>query len=480
MIRLRTLLPAAATAILSACTTVGPDYHLPAEAAINRPAAQGAFVDTDGTEGIDTHGTVPAQWWKLYDDSLLNQLEIQALASNADVRAAGDNLRRAAAVYAQARNAGGLGESANLNVQRSEISAQSLLQTERLPVFNLAVGGIQVDYEFDLFGKLRRAAEAAGADAQAAQAALHAARISVVAEVVRDYTEVCHANHELAIAQHSVALQRRSQQVADALYEAGRGILTDVTQARAQVALLQAAIPTLQARKQTSEYALAALLGNTPGQLPTGVETCIAAPQLTQPIPVGNGMSLLARRPDINAAERRLAAATARIGVATAELYPDVSLGANAGTNGLLDDFGKPVAQTWGIGPLITWTFPTATAHARIHAAEAGADTALDQFDQTVLDALRDTQSALTVYVQALKRQTALDDAVTAAREAAAQNRQLYQGGRAPYLTSLDAERTLAQAESQAAQNEAEITRDQVNLFLALGGGWQPADGDSG
>jgi NodT family efflux transporter outer membrane factor (OMF) lipoprotein len=473
--KLRFALLLAGLCSLAACKTVGPDYHLPAAAAINRPGAQKAFIDIQQTRGIDASRPAPDAWWQLYDDSLLNDLIGKALASNAGLRVASANLARASAIYNEAQHTGGFDYGANLSVSRGLIPAESLLLTKRLPVFNLASGGVSASYEFDLFGKLKRAAEAAQADTQAGQAALDMARITVVAQVAGSYAESCHANRELAIARHSLDLQQRGMEVAQRLFDAGRGTRTDVTRARAQYDLLRASVPPLIARKKTAEYALAALLGNTPGELPAGVDGCQEAPALKQPIPVGDGMVLLQRRPDVREAERRLAAATARIGVAVADLYPDVRIGSSIGVDGLLADFADSPTQAWSIGPLISWTFPSESAHARVRAAQAGADATLAAFDETVLDALRDTQTALASYAQLLDQQTALHQSVAEARDAAAQNRQLYQGGRAPYLTSLDAERTLATAEASAAETDAQVSLAQIKLFLALGGGWQTA-----
>ncbi|WP_049621637.1 efflux transporter outer membrane subunit [Frateuria defendens] len=461
---------------LAACKTVGPDYRLPANAAINRPAAQGDFVDAAGRRGIDL-APVPGDWWKLYDDPLLDQLVRQALASNADLRAAGANLGKAYALYEEAQHAGGFTYGASASLDRAQLSGESYLQLHKLPVYNLGDAGLSVSYEFDLFGKLKRAAEAAGADAQASQAAVDLARIAVVARVAGTYMETCHANREIAVAGHSVALQQRSAEVAQRLYEAGRGTVTDATRARAQVDLLEASLPPLRARKKAAEYELAALLGQTPGQLPAGVDACGEAPALARPLPVGNGMALLQRRPDVRQAERELAAATARIGVAVAELYPDVQIGAGAGASGLLEDFGNAATRRWSIGPLIAWTFPSRSAHARVAAARAGADAALAHFDSVVLNALRETQTALETYAQDLDRQDDLRRARDEARDAAGQNRTLYRGGRTPYLASLDADRTLAAAEAQLADADSQISIDQVRLFLALGGGWKNQDG---
>lgn len=460
---------------LAGCTTVGPDYHRPANAVINQTDAQKPFIDVTNTKALDPSRAGPDAWWKLYDDPLLNQLVTQALRSNAGLREATANLGRASEIYQRAINAGGFTYGAEAEAFRGLLPAEQLLMFDQLPVSNIATGKVSATYEFDLFGKLKRASEEAQANSEAVQDALDMARITVVAQVAGSYVESCHANREIAIAEHSLALQKRSSDVAQRLFDAGRGTRTDVTRAKAQYDLLRASLPPLIARKKTAQYALAALLGNTPGALPAGVDSCSEPPSLKQPIPIGDGMVLLQRRPDVRAAERRLQAATASIGVAVADLYPDVKLGSSVGAFGLLEDIGEAPTRAWQIGPLISWTFPSKSAHAQVRAAEAGADAQLAAFDQTVLGALRDAQTALTDYAQSLDRQSALHEAAAEARDAAAQNRQLYQGGRAPYLTSLDAERTLATAEASAAATDAQVSLAQIKLFLALGGGWQSA-----
>ncbi|MEE7548897.1 TolC family protein, partial [Xanthomonas sp. Kuri4-1] len=169
------------------------------------------------------------------------------------------------------------------------------------------------------------------------------------------------------------------------------------------------------------------------------------------------------------------AGATARIGVATAALYPDIRLGASVGATGLLADIGEPATQAWSIGPLISWTLPSSGARSRIRATEAGADVALAEFDNTVLQALREVQTTLSRYAHDLDRASALQEAQRQAQLAAEQNRRLYQGGRTPYLSSLDADRSLASADLQLANAQAQVAQDQVHLFLALGGGWEAA-----
>jgi len=457
---------------LAACRTVGPDYAVPATAAIERPQANAAFIDS-GSAQIAAGQALPDRWWALYDDATLDQLIEQALRDNAALKAADAHLRQAAAVYEQALDAGGLEVDAEAGARRAQLSAQSFLLDHTLPPVTLAEGGVAVSYQLDLFGKLRRGAEAARADEQAVAAARDLARISVVAGVAENYLQICHANHALEVATHSLQLQQRAQEVTGRLVAAGRGTAPDLARARAQVALLQATLPPLQVQRQAAGYALAALLGQTPGQLPEAVSHCAHAPQLARPLPVGDGRALLQRRPDIRQAERRLAAATARIGVATAALYPDIRLGASLGAAGTLEDIGSALTRQWSLGPLLSWTLPAAGSRARIRASEAGADAALAEFDHTVLQALRETQTALDRYAGDLRRLQALQLAQQQAALAAEQNRRLYQGGRAPYLSSLDADRSLAGSDAALAQAQAQVARDQVHLFLALGGGWQ-------
>ncbi|MGA0586071.1 efflux transporter outer membrane subunit [Dyella sp. KRB-257] len=461
-------------AALAACTTVGPDYQLPKKSAFAAVQRSAPALDARGSRAVaPAHAAVEGRWWALYDDPRLDALVEQALQANTELKVAAARLHQAQARYAQARAAGGWEENVQMSAARGRVSAESLLLTKPLPVFNFADGSLAVSYQFDLYGKIRRGVEAARADAEAVQAAGDLARISVAAAVVGAYVEICHSNHELAVARRSLELQQRSRDVAARMQAAGRGTPTAVERAAAQVATLQAALPPLEARRQAAGYELAALLGRTPDRVPADVMQCAQPPELKQAIPVGDGAALLRRRPDVRRAERELAAATAGIGIATAELYPDVRLGASVGANGLLEDFGKPATREWSIGPLISWSIPGRGAHARIALAKAGAEVALAEFDHVVLEALRETQTILDGYAQDLRREAALRQARDRARTAAADLHRLYRGGREPYLSSLDAERTLATAEASLAGTEAQVSQDQIRLFLALGGGWR-------
>jgi multidrug efflux system outer membrane protein len=468
---LRRLAAAASLLVLSACTTVGPDYKVPETAKLNAPTAQGAFIESK-TAAV-SQAPVPDGWWKLYDDPTLNGLVAEALAANTDLRVAAANLARARAVAGEADDAGGFTTSASATAMHARESGEQFLLAEPLPVENLADVGVKVSYQVDLVGRLKRAAEAAHADAEASQAALDLARISVAADVARAYVEACASGHELSVARHNVDLQGKSLAVTGKLIAAGRGTSLDATRSRALLDQSRAALPTFEGRRRAALYRLAMLTGKTPAEFPKAVEACATPPRLSLPIPVGDGAALLKRRPDVRQAERGLAGATARIGVATAALYPNISFGLGAGSTGLLADIGQPAANRWGLSSLISWTLPGEGEHARIRAAEAGADAALARFDGTVLNALRETETSLAVYAHELDRNAALRAARDEAAKAEAQAQTLYRGGRSPYLASLDAQRTLAGAEGALAASDGQVAADQVNLFLALGGGWE-------
>jgi outer membrane protein TolC len=249
----------------------------------------------------------------------------------------------------------------------------------------------------------------------------------------------------------------------------------DITRARAQLDQVRAIAPVLEAQRQAALFRLAALTGRPPAEFPKVVAGCIAPPRLRRPIPVGDGAALLRRRPDVRQAERGLAAATARIGVATTALYPSISLGANVGSTGFVTDIGQPAANRWSFGPLISWTLPSGGERARIREANAAADAAFAKFDGVVLTALRETETDLSTYARDLDRNAELRAARDEAAQAQAQAQRLYRAGRSPYLAGLDAQRTLATTEAALATSDGQVAADQVKLFLSLGGGWGPA-----
>jgi NodT family efflux transporter outer membrane factor (OMF) lipoprotein len=451
----------AATA-LSACA-VGPDYKAPATPSTAAGAFLGATTPAVSTAQADDH------WWRLYDDPVLDGLVRDALTANTDIRVAVARLEKARAQLRGAR-------SSNLpSTTLSGSPTYGRASESQVPPGADRQGwtidaGLDVAYEVDLFGRVKRSIEAVRGDVGVAQADADAVRVAIVADTVRAYVDATSSAERVAVAQQTVALLDKSIRITDARFQAGRSDRLDVIRVTALREQQAAAIPALIADRDGALFRLATLTGRTPQDLPATVRAQSVTPDLKQPIPVGDGRALLARRPD----ERRLAADTARIGVATADLYPRITLGGSIGTTavggqGLFG--GGPL--NWLVGPLINWAFPNNEAvRARIGAARADADASLASFDGAVLKALEETETALSVYAHALERRDTLKAARDAADRAARISLARQREGRTDFLTVLDAQRTLAAADGDLAAADRAVAFAQVDLFRALGGGW--------
>lgn len=464
---------AGATAFLAACATVGPDYHQPPEAIASQPAAGASFAGS--VEAPYSDEPLPIRWWRLFRDPALDRLVEQALVHNTDLRQATANLERERAIEA------GVDSRQRPTLQLSaapafgHVSGVSELQRGYVPpnTWQYATDA-SLSYELDLFGQLRRAIESAHATGEATQAALDLVRINVAAGTAAAYADVCSTGLRLRSAEKSVRLQQDALDISERLERAGRASVLDTTRSRAQLEQLNAAVPPLKARRQAALYRLATLTGALPQDFPLEVASCATPPRVTGLLPTGDGAALLRRRPDIRQAERNLAAATADIGVATADLYPHVRLGLAGRSASLASDFGGRDSLSWSAGPLISWTLPnTGAVQARIAQAEASTRGALARFDGTVLTALRETETALSAYARELDRHAALQEAREQSAIAADQAQKLYQNGRTAALDALEAQRVLAGNEAALAASDAELANDQVVLFLALGGGWE-------
>ena len=450
---------------VSACA-VGPDYVAPPP----RSASSGPFLSANRPAFTPT--PLPADWWRLYNDPVLDGLVGDALAANTD-------LRQALARVEQAR--------ASLRGARADRLPQASIAAGttygRLPESQVPAGarredwsndaGIDIAYEADLFGRVRRENQAARADLAASQADADAARVMVVADTTRAYADAASGAARLRVAREIVDLLDRSLTLTRKRHADG---LEDGL-AVARIATLReqraADIPALEAERQAALFRLATLTGRTPAELPPIAGERSVALEIDQPLPVGDGAGLLARRPDVRAAERRLAAETARIGVATADLYPRITFGGSIGSTGpnLGDIFtGGPLR--WLLGPLLNWSLNREAAHARIDAAKADTHGSLAAFDGTVLTALQETETALATYAGAIERRRALQSASEQAERAARIVRAQQREGTLNSLDRLDAERTLAEAKAQLAEQDAEVSRAQIDVFRALGGGW--------
>jgi NodT family efflux transporter outer membrane factor (OMF) lipoprotein len=469
MLELRQLSIAAAL-LLSACA-VGPNYV----AALPPPTAAGKFVGSASSLVSETSAN--DRWWQLYRDPVLDGLIDDALKANTDIRVAVANLDKARAALRETRS-----DRLPSTAIGTDTGYGRLPESQRLPGAKREDwqidAGIDISYELDLVGRVKRNIEAARGDVAAASGDADAVRVAVVSATVSAYTDAAASAERLAVAEHVVELLDRSVTLTGKRFEAGRANKLDVARIAALRDQRRAQVPALAAQRQAALFRLATLTGRTPQQLPAAASERTTTPRLDQPIPVGDGAALLARRPDVRAAERRLAASTARIGVATADLYPHITLGGSVGSTGtgVGDLFGGGPLR-WLLGSLISWSFPnTEAVRGRIQAAEADSRGALANFDGTVLRALEETETALSNYARELDRREALksarDQAETAVRITRARQRE----GTIDFLELLDSERTFADTEADLAAADARIASAQIDLFRALGGGWQGAD----
>ena len=470
----RFLSAACAMALLSACA-VGPGAP---EATLPSPAS-GAFIGQGLTAQVSP-AEARSDWWRLYDDPVLDGLVAQALAENNELEAAAANLRLVRASLSEARSARLPSTTVGASGQYGRQSAYAVDPgaTEALDEGETYDVGLDMSYEIDLFGRVGSAIRAARADADAAQAALEVVQVTVAAETARAYADACSANAQIAVAEHTIALQQDTADLTRRLLDLGRGTGLDTARADSVLQTTRATLPPLLAQRDAALFRLSTLTGRTPAEASQAARDCARPPQLSQPIPIGDGAALLARRPDVRRAERELAGAAARVNVAVASLYPTIQLGGSLGATAFdASDLGDDAAFRFSVGPLISWSFPNiAATRARIAQAEAGTDIALANFDQTVLVALQETETALSAYANELDRRAALTTARDRAADAERLSRLRFDAGADSFLSLLDAQRTLAQANAALAASDAAVSNNQITLFKALAGGWGVAE----
>jgi NodT family efflux transporter outer membrane factor (OMF) lipoprotein len=465
---MRRLLALGSAALLAGCV-VGPNYSRPP----SLPERAVKLTEAD-LPGI-TATPLPPHWWRLFDDSNLDRLVDKALVHNTDLRQAAANLQRARAALSEA-HAARLPTGEASAEYRHERTGGALSTGGPATGSDFFSFGYDASYEIDLFGGVSRSIEAARADEQAAQAQVDAARVSVAAETARTYASACSFAARLAVAKETVDLQAKSLEITDRLYRGGRGSERDLMQAQALYEETRAQVPGLEAERRAALYALAVLTGDPPAEIDAAADQCRTAPSVHRPIPIGDGQALLARRPDVHEAERNLAAGVARIGVATAQLYPSIKLLGlvNIGAPSV-GDLGKSQSFGFSLGPLISWSFPNGAARARVREARATANGSLAAFDGTVLHALQETEQALARLGGAVEREEALTKAAAASERAAQLSEIRYRAGSDSFLVLLVAQRDRAVARAALAEARANRADAQVSLFKALGGGWEDA-----
>ncbi|MDG2531289.1 efflux transporter outer membrane subunit [Caulobacter endophyticus] len=464
MTLLRTALIAGASLLATACA-VGPTYKAPATAPVALQNATPAVASTAANP--------EAQWWKAFNDPTLDALVTQALAANLDLKVAVARVDEARALFKDARldqipRVTASGGYTDTKQQQPGFSDQ------RVEVESYRAG-LDAAWEIDLFGRVRRGVQAASAEAGAAQADLRDVQVSIAAEVARNYLELRGAQARLAVARRNLETQRDTLRLTRVRFEAGAGGAIDVASAEARLNATEGTIPDLVTAATRANYRLAVLTGQRPGALDAQLAPRAEEPApLVAALPIGDASDFLRRRPDVQAAERRLAAQTAKVGVATADLFPRVRVTGFVGfLSGTSSGFGNSASQAWSVAPAVSWpALDLGGARARLKAAEARNDAALAAYDQTVLAAIEDLETALVSYAQRQARLKSLADQAAASRRAAELARIQYKEGGIDFLILLDAERTLLAAEDSLTVAETGVNTDVVAIYKALGGGW--------
>ncbi|KTB61483.1 efflux transporter outer membrane subunit [Pseudomonas syringae] len=448
---------------LAACA-VGPDYKTPETAPAKlASAAQGNY----------DRSKMNTLWWQQFEDPTLNKLVARSLDGNRDLRVAFARLKSARAirddvandvmpvVTSRASSDIGKGQQPGITERR--------VNSERYDL------GLDMAWEVDLFGRIQRQLEASDADQDVAEANLYQLQVTLIAEVVDAYGQLRGAQLREAIARDNLSNQQKSQDITTQLRDAGVGNELDVVRSDARLAAVEATVPQLQAEQARQRNRIATLLGERPDTLSVDLSPS-KLPAIAKALPIGDATQVLRNRPDVRAAERQLAASTARIGVATADLFPRVSLSGFLGfTAGRGSQIGSSAARAWSLGPSITWAaFDLGSVRAQIRSADADAEGALANYEQQVLLALEESENAFSDYNKRQQRLVALMRQSESSRAAARLASVQYREGTADFLVLLDAERERLAAEDSQAQAEIELYRGIVAIYKALGGGWQP------
>jgi multidrug efflux system outer membrane protein len=467
--------------LLTGCA-VGPNYT---KQEVPAPKQWAETSQTISTAPLDI-----VEWWTLFNDEKLNDLIQRAVRSNKDLQ-----LAQARVVQARAQRrvvtsglfptvdvAGsythidrnlslfGLGATTGGTTGGSSFGAGSTSGK-----FDLYQAGLDASWELDVFGGIRRAVEAANANIAASQEGLRDTLVTLLGEVATDYIAIRGNQYRIEIARRNIEVQRQTVEVTRGQFEAGLGTSLDVAQAEVLLATTEAQVPVLDTSMKQSIHGLGVLLGLEPEALLQELSQQEPVPQTPAQVPIGLPSELLRRRPDVRQAERQLAAATAQIGVATADLFPSFSL---TGTFGYQSTKGSnlisPSHSYWTAGPSVSWPlFDADKVRANIQVQTAIQEQTLTTYESTVLTALQDVENAIVAYSNAEAAHISLVRAVDASRSAVQMAQDLYKKGLVDFLNVLQTESSLYQTEDQLAQNEQLVATNFVALFKSLGGGWE-------
>jgi NodT family efflux transporter outer membrane factor (OMF) lipoprotein len=462
---------------------VGPDFKRPAPAMPMGWSGPATQPTTRASVTVAAPADVAA-WWRNFNDPILNSLIERAISSNLDLRQAESRLRQAraqrdvtaAGFWPQANVSTGYRRQGSDGGQVRATSAGTVTSSRgSSDQFN---GAFDASWELDVFGGVRRQIEAADANIQFAHEDLRDALVSLTSEVALNYLDLRGFQRQIAIAQENLKSQQYSADLTRRRQAGGLVNGLDVANADATLASTEAGIPVLEQNARQTIYNISLLLGQQPQALVSQLAPSAQIPSVPAEVPVGLPSQLLRRRPDIRRAEASLHAATAQVGVAIADLFPRFSLtGSISSSGGQFQNVWNWNNAFWSIGPSVSWPiFSAGSIRANIRVQNEVQAQAATTYEQTVLTALNEVESALVAYAREQQHRTALEQAVTANRRAVQLSQQLYQQGQTDFLNVLTAQRSLLGAEDALVQSNRTVATDLVALYKALGGGWQSTE----
>lgn len=460
-------------ALFAAGCAVGPDYHAPAAAAPSHWA--------EGLAGGEKASPADlALWWQGFHDPELDSLIERAVRSNLDLRIARARVLETRARYGIAVSA--LAPAADASGSDSRVQAshhQPVLGSVPLPPdtpFDNEVyqAGVDASWEIDVFGGRRREVEAARAEVDASEYGERGVMMVLLGDVARNYIDVRGTQRRLSIADENIQAQRQGLAITQDRYAHGLATDLDVEESATLLSETRAELPSLRTALQASIHRLGVLLGQDPGALLAELSARAPIPAAPATVPVGLPSDLLLRRPDVRQAERRLAAATADIGVATSDLFPKFYLTGGAGYQSVsAGDWFSSGSSFWSVGPSVQWKlFDAGRVRANIRVQNAKQEEALAAYERTTLTAFEEVENGLVSYADEQLRHRSLENAVATSRNSLNLANRLYQNGLTDFIRVLDAERSLYAAQDRLAQSDEAIAADLVSLYESLGGGW--------
>ena len=454
---------------VSACA-VGPDYSR------IDPAAQEKWYAAmeKGLEATTLAESDLASWWSVFEDPLLQQLEERAIKGNLELKTAFSRLQQARINRGLSRADFWPTLTAEGNVQRQRSSENMGNSTGAENDWYMA--GLDATWELDLFGSIRRSVESAQADLEASSADMHGVLTSLTAEVALNYIELRTYQQRLQVALNNIATQKKTYDLNNSRFKAGLIDELDLQQSLRNLEQTKAQVSGLEAAIRAAENNLSVLLGQVPGALREEFASVGVIPEVPVQVAVGIPAEAMRRRPDIRSAERLLAAQSARIGVATAELYPKLRLLGTIGLEALNSgsDFFHSASQFWGIGPGVSWNvFQGKALRLNVDLQEEKYNEALLQYNAAILQAQQEIEDALTAYAKEQIREEHLAKAVEAARRTEWLARDRYNAGLVDFYNVLEAQRALLELEDELIQSKGEVAANMTRVYKALGGGWQ-------